>query len=116
MEFDFKKFFVFVFILCGAIVYIKSHYTPQDVLDYAKRNPNPKVSPALDYYVGMGYFSRSEFEPAKKAFTQLLTDYPTSQYSDNGFLRLGESYEALHDWAGAKESYEKYLELFPDGK
>lgn len=111
-----RKFLIVLAILIAAGYYARRQYTAQDVLAYSKSHPDDRYSPALDYYIGMGYFLKSRYEPAAQAFSQLLTDYPTCQYAEKGFLRLGESYEELRQWTEAKETYQKYLDLYPDGK
>lgn len=116
MEFDFKKpLYIFAAFL-GLFIYVRSHYSGLDLLAYTHKNPNPTLSPMIDYYVGMSYYTNSQFDPAAKAFTQLLTDYPTHYYNRWGLIRLGASHEELRNWQGAREAYEKYLEMYPDGK
>src|SRR5687768_11733409 len=112
---DLKKFLWIGLALLGLAYYVNAHYTLNDVLTYAKKNPDPKIAPALDYYVGMTYFARSDYGPATKAFEQLLQDYPTSQYVAKTLYRAGLSYEELRRWDRAKSVYEQYMEQFPNG-
>lgn len=116
MDFDFKKPIIIFLSALFLFTYIRSHYSGLDVLEYSRKNPNPTISPIVDYYVGMNYYSGGKWEPAVQAFTQLLTDYPTHYYNRWALIRLGSSQEELRNWAGAREAYEKYLELYPEAK
>jgi outer membrane protein assembly factor BamD (BamD/ComL family) len=116
MEIDLKKPLIFLFVVVCALFFIRSRYNGGDVLKLAHDNKDNFISPSVDYYVGMGYYARSEYEPAINAFNQLLTDYPTGQYTEDGLFRMGDSYENLMRWDGAKAAYQQYLDQFPGGK
>ena len=116
MEFDFKKPLIFLVVLIGIGYYVSSTYTFQDVLKYSHTKMDPTWGPMIDYYVGMGYYTRSEYEPAVNAFNQLLADFPTTQYTEDGILRMGSAYEEMKKWDGAKAAYQQYQEQFPEGK
>lgn len=116
MELDFRKPLIALLVLIGILYYVRTRYTLQDALALSRERPSPTVSPMVDYYAGMAYYMRDRYEPAVRAFTQLLTDYPTCQYAPRGLLRLGDSYERLSNWDGAREAYEKYMERFPEGR
>ncbi len=117
MEFDgLKKLLWFLAILIGLGLYVRSHYDFQDALRFSRRHPHPKLSPAVDYYSGMAYYLREDYPRAVDAFTQLLTDYPTSYYAPRGLLRLGSSHMEMRQYQQAREAFEKYMEEFPNGK
>ena len=116
MEFDFKKPLIILAICIGLTAYVRRHYSWLDVLAYTKNNPSPTYSPMVDYYVGTAYFMKSDYAGAVKAYDQLLADYATGYYGPRAFLRLGSAYEEMNNFQGAREAYEKYFELFPEGK
>ena len=115
MDFDLRKPLWFLFIFFASITLIQKYYTWDDALAYAKKKPGSSAQ-AIEYYVGMAGYMRSNNAVATKAFEQLLADYPTSYYAPKAFLRLGGIYEEKFQWDMAKKNYELYLELFPDGK
>lgn len=113
----FRRWFIVLAILVGGAYYLRTHYYLIDLLDYVRSNPDSIAAlPMTDYYVGMSYYMREKYEPASRAFQQLLEDYPTSQYAEPALFRLGGSYEEMRNWKGAREAYEKYMEQFPAGK
>lgn len=115
MEFNFKKFFIWVFIIIAAGVYISRNYTFQDVLAYENKHQDWTWGPKIDYYVGGGYFLRERFPEAAGAYEQLLTNYPTCQYAPYALYRLGTAYQNLERWDKARGAFEKYMEQFPQG-
>ena len=86
------------------------------LLDVAKKNPSASWAPRLDWTVGMFCYQRSDYPNAQKAFTQLLTDYPTTQYAPKALFRLGDAAEGNGDWHTAREAYSRYIEEFPQGE
>ena len=115
MEIDFKKWFIILGIVVGLGFYVKSHYTFKDVLAYSKSHPDPKMSPKIDYYVGVAHYMRSEYAESAEAFEQLLSDYPTCQYAPRALLKLGTMYIDRREWEKAKVHLERYVEDYPNG-
>lgn len=115
MDINFKKWFIILGLLVGLGVYVNSHYTFKDVLEYSQKHPDPSISPKLDYYTGMAYFLRDRSPEAIAAFQQLLTDYPTCQYAPMALIRLGSEYSEKGQWEEARNSYQRYMDQFPDG-
>jgi TolA-binding protein len=115
MEFNFKKWLWVLALFIGLGIYIRTHYTFEDLLTYSKNNPHPTLSPKIDYYVGMSSYLRSKYPLSKQAFEQLLTDYPTCQYAPKALFRLGNIYAEQRQWDKARELYRNYLEQYPEG-
>jgi tetratricopeptide (TPR) repeat protein len=63
--------------------------------------------------VGEYYFKKGKYAAAAHRFEEAGKWDPTSA---EAFLRLGNAREKLKDQPGAKEAYQKYLELAPDAK
>jgi TolA-binding protein len=104
-------------IVITAGYYLKLTYHLTDVLNYVGQHPNSFAAiPATDYSIGMVYYMRGRYDPAVEAFNQLLTDYPTSQFTEDALLRLGESYQTLRNWPRARAVYQQYMEQFPHAK
>jgi len=117
MGVTFRRFLILLMAVIAAGIYIKSHYFLVDILGYVERHPDSLAAfPVTDYSVGMVYYMRGRYDPAIQAFSQLLTDYPTSQFTEGALLHLGESYETVRNWPKARESYQQYMEQFPLGK
>ncbi len=66
-----------------------------------------------DVQIGNYYFKKGNYKGARSRFREATRWNPSSA---EAFLRLGDSEEKLRDKAAARQAYEKYLELAPDGK
>lgn len=64
---------------------------------------------AGDYY----YRTKKNYHAAARRYLRATKWDPGSP---EAFLKLGEADEKMNDRAGAREAYEKYLELSPDAK
>lgn len=115
MDINLKKWFFILAVLVGMCVYINSHYTMKDVLGYSKRHPNPDLSPKLDYYVGTAYYLKGKNPEAIEAYTQLLSDYPTTQYTPKALINLGSMYAEGSQWENSRTCYQKYIDDYPNG-
>lgn len=73
---------------------------------------NP-IEAARDIDVGNQYFKKKKYRAAAYRYQEATRYNPTMA---EAFLRLGEAREKLSDKTAAKEAYNKYLELAPDGK
>lgn len=114
-DFSLKKPLIILAVCIGAIAYVRSHYTLDDALRYAKKNPHSEFSEAVEYRIGSLYFMRAKYPQAIRAYRQLLTDYPTSQYAPKALLRLGDAELKMLRYAKAREAWEQYMEEYPNG-
>ena len=114
--FDFKKFFIWLFVLVAAFVFVTKTYTLDDVLAYADKNPHRPSSEKIAYFVGAIHFQKSEYPQALKAYEQVLTDFPTGQYAPKALFRKGTMHLSLNQWTLARESYELYMKDYADGE
>ena len=110
------KYLLILGALYGGYWYVAKHYEFHDTLAYAKKNPGASWAPATDYYVGLMYYQRSDYKNAEEAFTQLLTDYPTSQYRELGLFYNEGAAENDGNWDSARTLTQQYLDDFPNGK
>jgi tetratricopeptide (TPR) repeat protein len=62
---------------------------------------------------GNFYFKKGNYRAAAKRYVEAAKWDPTSAEAT---LKLAETDERLHDFAGARAAYSKYLELAPDAK
>jgi tetratricopeptide (TPR) repeat protein len=62
---------------------------------------------------GNFYFKKGNYRAASRRFLEASKWDPTSA---EAMLRLGEADEKLHDFAGAREAYEKYVMMATDAK
>jgi TolA-binding protein len=108
------KWIVAIALLYGGWWYASRHYDFQSALVYAKAHPSPKLAPAIDYYVGLAYYQRAEFEKSQAAFSQLLTDYPTGPYEAEGLLRISEVAMETRDFETVRASLTRFKEEFPE--
>lgn len=109
--------YVFIILLIGGTYWYVTHKVKLDEpLAYAAKYKEKSWSAAADYYIGVAYFQRSEYDKSQTAFQQLLTDHATSQYVANGLMYLADSAERNNDWDKVKEATALYVEQYPDGK
>lgn len=111
-----KKYLIAVALLYGGYYYYTRVLSVGDPLEFAKKHKQEQWAPALEYYTGIIYYQKSEYPKAQAAFTQLLTDYPTGQYTARALLKLVEAAESSHDWETAKTSLARYIDEFPAEK
>jgi TolA-binding protein len=109
------RYVVFVLALAGGYYYLSRNASLEAGLQYAARHKDASWAPRADYTIGFIYHEREEYGKAEAAFTQLLTDYPTGQFTAPGLFYLEDSAEYIHDWDTAKTSLDRYIEDFPDG-
>jgi tetratricopeptide (TPR) repeat protein len=62
---------------------------------------------------GNFYFKKGNFRAASRRYSEASKWDPTSA---EAVLRLGEADEKLHDFAGAREAYQKFITLSSDSK
>jgi tetratricopeptide (TPR) repeat protein len=73
---------------------------------------NP-VQSAREIVAGNFYFKKGNYRAASRRFLE-ATRWDSG--STEAFLRLAETQEKMKDFAAARESYKKYLDLNPDPK
>jgi tetratricopeptide (TPR) repeat protein len=66
-----------------------------------------------DVQIGNYYFKKGNYKAALNRFREATRWNPN--YAE-AFLRLGDSEEKLRDKQAARQAYEKYLALAPEGK
>lgn len=66
-----------------------------------------------EIYVGNFYFKRGNYKGAAARFEEATLWHPGSA---EAWMRLGEAREKLNDPAGAREAYERFLEVAPAHK
>ncbi len=113
------KYFLYALLLYAGYFFYSHHLYEvrhlHDALTYARKYPDPKISPALDYYAGTIYYARAEYPQAQEAFHQLLTDYPTAQYMPSALVRLEDSAENNRDWDAARSAAATYVQNYAGG-
>jgi tetratricopeptide (TPR) repeat protein len=73
---------------------------------------NP-VQAASDLRVGLYYLKTGKYRAASRRFLEATRWDPGSA---EAYLKLGEAQEKMREFANARESYKKYLDLNPDPK
>lgn len=111
-----RTYVLVVLALAGSYYFITRKVKLDDPLAYAAKYKKQSWSPAADYYIGVVYYQRSDYPRAQAAFTQLLADHATSQYTQKGLMYLADSAEENRDYAASKEALARYLEEYPEGK
>lgn len=111
-----KKSAFVVGIFIGIFAYCHYKYTFQDTLQYARERNDEKWSPRITWYTGSYLWFRDRPEDSMVAYKQILTEYPTCQYAPKAMMRVADIYKNRNSYAEAKELYEKYLELYPEGQ
>ncbi len=80
--------------------------------------PDPTFSPAgqiigsaeIDLYnTGLRAFNSRNYKDAIKIFTNVITKFPSGEYTDNANFWIGESFYSLGEFTSAIKSYEKVL-------
>lgn len=102
----------------GLVYYKKNNYETarECFLNYMKKYPDTRITDDVQYWLGMLHFKNKNFRKAAVSFTALVKNYPKSNYSAEGWLRLGDCYynPPLKKYKLARNSYRKILAKFPD--
>ncbi len=109
-----KKLLFLALLAGGAWWYASRHFDFHDTLAYAKSHPSAVWAQPAVYSVGLVYYGRADYPKAQEAFTQLLTDYPTGQYTAHALMRLSEVADENRDYATEKQALDRFLQDFPD--
>jgi TolA-binding protein len=109
------RYILFVLALAGGYYYVSRHASLDSSLQYVEQHKGASWAPRANYTIGFLYHEREEYGKAEAAFSQLLTDYPTGQFTIQGLFYLEDSAEYLHDWDTAKTALDRYIEDYPDG-
>jgi tol-pal system protein YbgF len=81
-------------------------------------SPDPTFSPATQimgspeidlYNTGLRAFNGRNYKDAVKIFTDVITKFPSGEYTDNANFWIGESFYSLGEFSSAIKSYEKVL-------
>lgn len=103
--------------LYGSYYYVSKHYKFDDTLAYAQKNPGSKMSAPTQYWVGMVYYQRADYEKAKAAFSSLLEQHPTNYYYiEKALIPYDDAAGYTFDWGTSKMVLQKYIDEFPEGK
>jgi TolA-binding protein len=115
MEINFKKWFIAAGLLAGLFFFVKTHYSLQDVVAYARSHPDPDISPKLEYWVAMAYFFQNRYPESAGTFQLLVKDYPSHPDAGQALLRLGVIYSEENKFEEARQALQKYMDSFPNG-
>ncbi len=67
-----------------------------------------------DYQIGHLYFKLHDWNAARVYFTELIDEFPTSQWSIPARYELGESFAREENWNEAVMNLQVFLELYPE--
>jgi|GEM_PF-1979952 len=110
------KYVIFVLALAGGYYYLSRNASLESGLQFVAQHKDSSWAPRANYTIGFIYHQREEYGKAEAAFTQLLTDYPTGQFTASGLFYLEDSAEYTRDWETAKTALDRYIEEYPDGR
>jgi TolA-binding protein len=109
------KYVIFVLALAGGYYYLSRNASLESGLQYVAQHKGASWAPRANYAIGFIYHEREDYGKAEAAFTRLLTDYPTGQFTARALFYLEDSAEYAHDWDTAKTALDRYIEQCPDG-
>ena len=110
------KYVVLVLVLAGGSYYLSRHASLDSSLQYVEQHKDASWAPRANFTIAFIYYEQEEYPKAQAAFTQLLTDYPTGQFTVRSLVYLETAAEYNHDWETAKTSLDRYLDEFSDGR
>lgn len=108
-----KKLIFLALVVGGVWWYASKRFDFKDTLLVAKKYQSSSWSQTAVYSVGLVYYQRGDYEMSKQAFTQLLSDYPTGQYTPQALLRISEVAEDTRDYELARVSLKRFVEEYP---
>lgn len=111
-----KKWMIVVAVVYGSYWYVTNKFHFDDALAYAHRHQYAKWAPAVDYYVGVIYYQRTQPAKAQEALTQLVTDHSTGPYTVKGLQLLAAAAQENRNFEVARQTLERFITEFPDHK
>lgn len=111
-----KKWMIVAAVVYGSYWYVSNHFNFDDGLAYAHRHQYATWAPAVDYYIGVVYFQRTQPAKAQAALTQLVTDHSTGPYTAKGLQLLATAAQENRDFEVARQTLERFITEFPDHK
>ena len=84
-------------------------------LTYQLYATDPKTPMAL-YNAGLYYEKAKMFDRAIRPYMTLAETFPKSEYAEDAFFAVGESYEKLGDWAAVGQAFSDFSKKFPDNR
>lgn len=111
-----KKWMIVAAAIYGSYWYVSNRFNFDDGLVYAHKHQYTKWAPAVDYYIGVVYYQRSQPAKAQEALTQLVTDHSTGPYTAKGLQLLAAAAQENRDMEVARQTLQRFIEEFPDHK
>lgn len=108
-----KGLMLIAVLVGGGCWYAAKRISFRDTLAYTHKNAGKPWADRANYSIGLIYFQRRDFDKSQEAFTQLLSDQPTTQFKARALLRLSEVAENRRDFETARQSLRAFLEEFP---
>ena len=68
------------------------------------------------YKAAFSLLKAGEYDKSIAAFSDFLTQFPTSQYADNAQYWLGETYYVRREFEPAVAEYRKLIKVYPQSK
>lgn len=85
-------------------------------LEFRKMFPSDKDADRAVYNAAVNFFKAGRIEDALKQQKALLVDYPKSSLASDVTASMGETYEALAQFANAADTYRKFALTWPTDK
>ncbi len=85
-------------------------------LEFRKMFPTDKDADRALYNASLNFFKAGRIEDALKQQKALLVDYPKSSLAPDVTASMGETYEALAQFANAADTYKKFALTWPSDK
>jgi len=111
-----KKWMIVAAVVYGSYWYVSNRFNFDDGLAYAHTHQYASWAPAVDYYIGVVYYQRTQPAKAQAALTQLVTDHSTGPYTAKGLQLLAAAAQENKDMEVARQTLQRFIEEFPDHK
>ena len=109
------KYIIVVLAIAGAYYGATRYMDLDKSLVFVSQHKSASWAPRANYTIGLVYYQGDQYGKAQAAFTQLLTDYPTCQFSARALFYLEDTAEYNHDWPVARQAIDRYMEEHPEG-
>lgn len=73
----------------------------------------PKMDKSALYSAAFAFFKEGKYDKAREGFANLLTQYPSTEFSDNAIFWLGECYYFEKKYEKAIVEYDKVIKNYP---
>jgi TolA-binding protein len=112
-----KMIFVFMVLVLGILIGGLTVLQNGSLRRYVDAHPEKEWVPAVEYYLGEGYFIVGNLEDSATYYQRVTERFPKSPYADDSYFNYLQDLDDQNaPRADMIQKYEDYLARYPNGE